>query len=162
MNIEQLDRLAHAACRYVHLVRKSQSPSSRVMSFEDLCKAAETPIQRQIRLEKLRSERCKHQTAFRTVWKGLGYAPLAEEVKLFPEDNRRFDFAHIGARVAIEIQGGIWKKGGHSTGKGIMRDCRKAFDATMLGWVVLQLTPDMIGVIPLQKIRELILKRLKA
>lgn len=36
------------------------------------------------------------------------------------------DFYHEAARVGIEINGGIYQEMGHSTGKGIQRDYRKA------------------------------------
>ena len=75
-------------------------------------------------------------------------------VKLFPEidlhaehqfdENRkfRFDFAHILSKTAIEVQGGIWIKGGHSTPKGIQRDYEKLNLAQSLGWRVFLLTAE--------------------
>lgn len=46
-------------------------------------------------------------------------------------------------KVAIEVQGGIWMKGGaHSMPTHIERDMQKARLATSLGWKLIQCTPD--------------------
>lgn len=46
----------------------------------------------------------------------------------------RWDFGFPQARLLVEVQGGIWKKGAHSSGAGISRDCEKAAYAAMYGW----------------------------
>ena len=52
----------------------------------------------------------------------------------------RDDFAWPTACVAVEINGGIWKAGGHSTGSGITRDITKTILAQLSGWVLLPLS----------------------
>ncbi len=54
----------------------------------------------------------------------------------------RWDFAFPS--IAIEIQGGIWKRGGHTTGKGITRDCEKACAAALAGYRTLFFTTAMV------------------
>lgn len=56
----------------------------------------------------------------------------------------RVDFAWPRASVAVEIQGGTWVAGGHSSGYGIQRDCEKALVAQCGGWVLLPLTKQMV------------------
>ena len=47
--------------------------------------------------------------------------------------------------LAVEVEGGIWLKGGHHTsGKGFMSDLEKYNTATMLGWRLLRVTPSMV------------------
>ena len=46
--------------------------------------------------------------------------------------------------LLVEVQGGIWKPGGHSTGKGITRDCEKINLATLSGWRCLHVTKEHI------------------
>jgi very-short-patch-repair endonuclease len=60
----------------------------------------------------------------------------------FSKRKFRFDFCCPVSKVAIEIQGGTWIEGGHSTGKGINKDYEKLNLAQMLGWQVFQLTAD--------------------
>jgi hypothetical protein len=65
----------------------------------------------------------------------------------FHETRRwRFDFAWPAKKIAAEVHGGIWlgKSGGHTSGKGRARDMEKINEAAVLGWRVLELTPDMI------------------
>lgn len=59
----------------------------------------------------------------------------------------RFDFAFITEdRLAIEVDGGVWKggQGRHTSGAGYTRDCEKNNLAILEGWRVLHFTPDMV------------------
>jgi hypothetical protein len=47
-------------------------------------------------------------------------------------------------RIAIEIQGGIWVKSHHTSGKGIQRDCEKLNLCVLAGYHPLLITSDMI------------------
>lgn len=46
--------------------------------------------------------------------------------------------------VLIEVQGGIWVKGGHSTGTGITRDAEKNNLAVLAGYRTLIVTSEHI------------------
>ena len=56
------------------------------------------------------------------------------------------DFIHIPTLTLIEIQGGIYKRGrtGHSSIKGVQRDCNKFSLAALRGWTVFMIEPKMI------------------
>lgn len=78
-------------------------------------------------------------------WATLKHAPeLRREFCWSRRRQWRFDFAHPGSKVAIELDGGIWRgtKGAHG-GRGAIRDREKDFDAIMDGWAVIRLTPEM-------------------
>lgn len=73
--------------------------------------------------------------------------------RFHPTRKWRLDFAWVPGqngyngtdKVAVEVQGGIWMhKGGHTTGTGISRDCEKLTEASILGWRVVLVTPEMI------------------
>lgn len=55
----------------------------------------------------------------------------------------RADFAWPAAQVAVEINGGIWRPGGHSTGSGITRDITKTTLAQLSGWVLIPLSDGL-------------------
>lgn len=77
----------------------------------------------------------------------------------------RADFAWPVARVALEIQGGIWVKGGHSSGGGIERDAIKSLLAQADGWVLVAFTEKMLlqqGHIWLPRLEQLIRSRQNA
>lgn len=76
---------------------------------------------------------------------------FVREHKLIHNRNFRFDFmcspdkqTGVVPVVMVEVQGGIWKKGGHSTGIGITRDCEKFSLAAAHGYRVLPVTPAQI------------------
>jgi very-short-patch-repair endonuclease len=58
----------------------------------------------------------------------------------------RWDFAWPGLKLAVEIQGGIWKKGGgaHSHPTDILRNMAKHNDGAKLGWRLLQFSTDEV------------------
>ena len=66
------------------------------------------------------------------------------EFRAIPARRWRWDFAWPDHHLLVEVQGGIWRKGGHSTGKGITRDAEKMNAATLAGWNVLACTADHI------------------
>jgi very-short-patch-repair endonuclease len=56
----------------------------------------------------------------------------------------RFDFAWPDQKIAVEIEGGIYVKGGHVRGKIYTDNCRKYNEAGLRGWMVLRFTTDLI------------------
>ena len=66
------------------------------------------------------------------------------EVVFHPTRKWRLDFYHPLAKLAVEVEGGIWVKGGHSTGVGITRDTEKGNEALLMGIRVLRVTGDQI------------------
>ena len=80
-----------------------------------------------------------------------GWPVPEREVRFDPARRYRFDYAWPAIdpwrhKVALEVQGGIWrKKGGAHTGTGHLRDMEKLNLAQTQGWTVLQLTPQQVG-----------------
>lgn len=56
----------------------------------------------------------------------------------------RFDAAWRVRRVAVEIDGGTWTGGRHTTGAGFERDLEKLNAATLAGWRVFRFTTEMV------------------
>jgi len=77
-----------------------------------------------------------------------GWRQWAEEKKSRGLSKRlvtfRADFAWPQARVALEVQGGTFVIGGHSTGPGIERDAIKSLTAQISGWSLICLTDKML------------------
>jgi hypothetical protein len=59
----------------------------------------------------------------------LAGIPFEREVKAVEGRKFKWDF-QIG-RLLVEVQGGIWGRGGHTTGVGVSRDCEKGALATL-------------------------------
>ncbi len=60
--------------------------------------------------------------------------PYEREFFAIPHRRFRWDFHILGTNLIIEVQGGIFVKGGHSTGVGIMRDSEKHNLAMLAGY----------------------------
>ena len=86
---------------------------------------------------------------------------LEEELRFHPIRRWRFDFAHIDALVAIEIEGGTWVGGRHTRPAGFHKDCEKYNEATLCGWTIFRLTPQMINGDFIEQIQDFILERLE-
>jgi len=77
--------------------------------------------------------------------KKLG-VPLPEHEKTFhPTRKWQFDRAYVDQKIGIEIDGGIWRSGGHNSGRGYSKDRTKDGAAIALGWVVLRFTYAMVA-----------------
>jgi hypothetical protein len=56
----------------------------------------------------------------------------------------RFDFCLPQYRIAIEVEGGGWTGGRHTTGTGFDEDLQKYDAAVRLGWTVYRCSPAMV------------------
>lgn len=89
---------------------------------------------------------------FEITWDGLGGPPLEKEYKFHKKRQWRADYAHIPSKTLIEIEGGVFVRGRHVRPKGFEADCHKYNTATLEGWNVFRLTPNMIDSIWLPKL----------
>jgi len=76
------------------------------------------------------------------IWKIYGIPEPIEEFKFWPGRRFRFDYAWPDRKIAVEIEGGIWTRGRHSRGPGMLSDMEKYNHATKEGWRVFRFTPD--------------------
>ena len=78
------------------------------------------------------------------LWTQLQLAGLTAdaqtEYQALPGRRYRWDVGWASQRLLVEVQGGIWAKGGHSSGVGLTRDIEKLNSAVLAGWRVLAVT----------------------
>lgn len=69
-------------------------------------------------------------------YNGEGNTVVFPEFKFHPERKWSMDFAFPKLKISVEIEGGIWMKGGgaHSRPMNIQRDVEKQNAAVLLGW----------------------------
>jgi len=65
-----------------------------------------------------------------------GLTGYIREYQAIPGRKFRFDFAFVAERLLVEINGGTYSKGAHSTGTGIARDYEKIRLGQVCGWTV--------------------------
>lgn len=66
------------------------------------------------------------------------------EYRFHPERKWRFDFCWPKEKIAVEVEGGTWSGGRHTTGSGFAKDCEKYNHAAMMGYRVFRFTSDMV------------------
>ncbi len=74
----------------------------------------------------------------------VGFPDPATELLFHPKRKWRFDYAWEEQKLALEIHGGIHSGGRHTRGRGFVEDRTKMNEATLLGWTVLEVTPEHI------------------
>jgi very-short-patch-repair endonuclease len=91
----------------------------------------------------------------------MGLPAPEQEVRFHPKRKWRFDLAWSQAKVAVEIEGGIYTGGRHTRPKGYLSDMEKYNSAAILGWVVIRVVPrQLLQASHLQQIRTVVLSRL--
>ena len=68
-------------------------------------------------------------------------AAPAEELRFSPPRRWRFDYAWPQHKIALEVEGGVWTGGRHTTGTGFVRDMEKYNTAALLGWRIFRCQP---------------------
>jgi very-short-patch-repair endonuclease len=99
----------------------------------------------------------KLEAKFDQLWALINGQPLEAEYRFHPVRKWRFDRCHVGAKVAIEIQG----NGRHQKYVGYRQDRIRNNEAQRLGWTVFELTGDQIGWPELERIRDFIEERIR-
>ena len=66
--------------------------------------------------------------------------PLTEH-RFHPTRKWRFDYAWEDHRVALEVEGGVWVGGRHTSGAGFVKDMEKYNEAACLGWRIIRCQP---------------------
>jgi hypothetical protein len=86
------------------------------------------------------------EARFALYWSGLGGPELRRELVFHAERKWRADFAHIESRTLIEVEGGVFIKGGgrHNRAAGFIADAEKYLAAFLAGWNVVRLTEAQI------------------
>lgn len=110
---------------------------------------------------KAKSSKSILEEKFLNLWKTLRGPSLRQEYTFSDRRKFRFDYVHLKTATAIEVNGGVYVKGGHSTGKGIERDYQKNNEAIICGYQTFQLSTGMVTAKNLLEIINFIEKREK-
>ena len=97
---------------------------------------------------------------FLLLWRVAQGPPLEREVRFHTSRRWRADFAHMGSRTLIEIEGGIFIPGGgrHNRGGGYAKDAEKYLEAVLAGWTVIRLTEKQLEIGVIERIVALALR----
>lgn len=70
--------------------------------------------------------------------------PCVPQYVFHPTRKWRFDFAWPEILFAVEVNGGIYVRGGHSRGAGQEKDMEKIAEAAILGWTTIAVSSNQI------------------
>jgi hypothetical protein len=92
----------------------------------------------------MNSVESQHTIQLLTIIKALKL-PLPEpEYRFDPSRRWRFDWVWKDKKLALEVEGGVWRGGRHTNPKGFLSDLEKYNAAALQGWCVIRCTPQMI------------------
>jgi very-short-patch-repair endonuclease len=95
------------------------------------------------RTESRRRRGSEVEELFALMMRGRGLPQPEREYRFDPVRRWRFDFCWPAAKLAVEVDGGIWF-GRHTRGRGFAADHEKMNAAVLAGWRVLRFTPEMV------------------
>jgi hypothetical protein len=96
---------------------------------------------------------------FQKICESVGLPKPEPEVRFHPVRKWRIDYLFTDgpARVALEVEGGVWKGGRHNRASGFLKDMEKYNALSACGIVLLRATPqDLNKTEILELIRETI------
>lgn len=93
--------------------------------------------------------------------RGITGAEVVREHRFHATRLWRFDYAVPAYKIALEVEGGVWTGGRHTSPKGFLADMEKYNAAALLGWVVVRTTPDKLLTEGVQIVNELINQKQK-
>lgn len=97
-------------------------------------------------MAKVKIKKSDRYALFPKMVQGLGIEVPVSEHKFHPVRKWRFDFAWPEAKVALEVEGGFFMKGGgrHQRGAGARADMEKYNEAACMGWRILRIMPEQL------------------
>ena len=117
------------------MIHLSAIDASRLLGNNPKAKAVVNKVKKAQQVDTLRSK---------VLAQLVGFPDPATELLFHPKRKWRFDYAWEAQKLALEIHGGIHSGGRHTRGRGFVEDRAKMNEATLLGWTVLEVTPEHI------------------
>jgi len=99
-------------------------------------------LQQSKKKSRQRSNSTKITDVFTTICKTDLRVECVKEYKFHPVRKWRFDYAIPEHKIALEVEGGVWTGGRHTSSVGFLKDMEKYNTATLMGWRVFRTTPD--------------------
>lgn len=79
---------------------------------------------------------------FQKLVKSVTGLEVVKELKFHSSRRWRFDYAIPAIKMAIEVEGGVWTGGRHTSSRGFLEDMEKYNEAALMGWCLIRTTPN--------------------
>lgn len=119
------------------------------MKYSTGVKAPKTALEMEsdkLHTKKGRSPQKAAKQPMRDIFTAICKADLRQECvkeyRFHPVRKWRFDYALPDHKIALEVEGGVWTGGRHTSSVGFLNDMEKYNTATLMGWRVFRTTPD--------------------
>ena len=100
----------------------------------------------QSNVSKRKTRQTANQQKLTDLFTSIVKADLGEtcvkEYRFHPQRRWRFDYALPEHKIALEVEGGVWTGGRHTSSVGFLNDMEKYNTATLMGWRVFRTTPE--------------------
>lgn len=87
------------------------------------------------------------EALFRQLLAVHGLPSPESEYRFHPTRRWRLDYAWPDIKLGLEVDGGLWIRGKHGRGAGIVKDQDKGNALAMLGWRLLRVQPGQLTTI---------------
>ena len=91
------------------------------------------------------SKSALRERAFLALLAQAGIPVPIPEFRFHPTRKWRADYVWADAKLALEVEGGVWTRGRHTRGAGFLADIQKYNALACAGWRLLRVTPDQLA-----------------
>lgn len=74
-----------------------------------------------------------------------GLEQPTEELRFAPPRRWRLDYSWPAQKIALECEGGVFTRGRHSRGAGMVKDMEKYNELAARGWRLIRVTPSQLN-----------------
>ncbi len=125
--------------------RPDSHGATKALAKESLAYALGKPVERGSKSKETKPvSKSPLAVKFEAMWQELGGPHLTPEHKFHKTRKWRFDYAHLRAGIAIELEGGVFSGGRHTRPQGFANDCEKYNNAAAAGFIVFRLCTGMV------------------
>ena len=98
-----------------------------------------------LRVVSAKSKSALRERAFLALLAQAGIPVPIPEFRFHPTRKWRADYVWADAKLALEVEGGVWTRGRHTRGAGFLADIQKYNALACAGWRLLRVTPDQLA-----------------
>ena len=127
------------------VARKPAPNGVRVVAVQNTTSGRVVTNVTKLRVVSAKSKSALRERAFLALLAQAGLPVPIPEFRFHPVRRWRIDYSYPDAKLAIEVEGGVWSRGKHGRGSGIVKDMAKGNALACAGWRLLRVTPDQLA-----------------
>ena len=123
------------------------TPRVRVVAVQNTTSGRVVTNVTKLRVVSAKSKAALRERAFLTLLAQAGLPVPIPEFRFDKVRRWRIDYSWVtpDVKLALEVEGGVWSRGKHGRGSGIVKDMEKGNALACAGWRLLRVTPDQLA-----------------